>query len=483
METFTKTSQEGLAEGAGELAKQSKELGVKLEQRAKDSRLPKEVQKQLQGIIKELENPKILEGLKELGKEVKHLNKDPKVPKEVKKNLHWLIIELNRPKGLDGLKELHKEIDRLAKDPHIRKQLKQQMQQLKKQSSGEIKRIERRPERDAKQVKELVHLNRAVQHLTTKLADLAKDPVPPKELKAKILQLAREPNVPKDIREKLVEVADAPPKERQGKLKKIEEAGLLPALWKLGAGKEGEDTYQPDCSKETFMFAVRGSGENEEETNYLGGTKDHPSAISKLFDSLNTPPATAGVYGIPYAASEAGHFFIETQGFQVGAELPDNTRRGASVLASMIKKQIKECKGENLDRKKIILSGYSQGAVVVRAAVASLPVDLQKHIHGITLFGDPGPQQAGPDLPSDLKGRTYNKCLHGDPVCDENLRSLHPGSVAARIGGLELCAAVLVAKIGMESCPHFSYQGEVPNATTFLNELPALHIDETGPPG
>ncbi|MFJ1998399.1 cutinase family protein [Streptomyces asiaticus] len=214
-------------------------------------------------------------------------------------------------------------------------------------------------------------------------------------------------------------------------------------------------TGRADCSKGAFLIAARGSGEtNNEGQQNLGGTAKKPSALTVLFNKLNRPVGSTGVYGVPYAAVDAGRFFLDT-GPSGHRRVPDSTQFGAIQLASAVRAQA-ECP----NHQKIFLAGYSQGAIVVREALALLSPDIRDRISGIALFGDPIiPERLGPEVPRDL--RTISPCEPGDPICDRSL------SAPRRRGALLACTKGLIGSLS--TCAHFAYSGEpADRAAAFL---------------
>ncbi|NEW71025.1 cutinase family protein [Streptomyces rapamycinicus] len=207
-------------------------------------------------------------------------------------------------------------------------------------------------------------------------------------------------------------------------------------------------THPADCSKGAFLIAARGSGEtNNEGQQDLGGTAKKPSALTLLFNDLNSPVGSTGVYGVPYAAVDALTFLSDT-GPSRHRRVPDSTQFGAIQLAAAVRAQA-ECP----NHQKIFLAGYSQGALVVREALALLPPDVRSRISGIALFGDPiVPRRLGPEVPADLAGRTTSQCADGDPVCDPSLSEVSRGAALALCGVGGLAGR-------FTRCRHFSYSG------------------------
>ncbi|TKX24094.1 cutinase-like protein 5 [Elsinoe australis] len=94
-------------------------------------------------------------------------------------------------------------------------------------------------------------------------------------------------------------------------------------------------------------------------------------------------------------------------------------RRGSSDVVARLRRQSAACPDQ-----KFALVGYSQGAVVMRAAVTSLSTSIQNKIVALVMFGDPANRQGrGDDWPAVLRPRDLQICAEdggGDPVCNAN---------------------------------------------------------------
>jgi predicted esterase len=237
-------------------------------------------------------------------------------------------------------------------------------------------------------------------------------------------------------------------------------------------------TEQPEpalCAEPTFLLAARGSGEKSEAefpgSHNLGGEPAKPatprrsaqpakpSALSVLYEKLNQPVGSAGVYGVPYKAIPAyPSFYNESHYDSDHPTVPASTLAGAKLLADEISKHA-ACHNQ-----KILLAGYSQGAVVVREAVKMLPPDVQNRISGIALFGDPVSLkgvQVGAPLPETLEDRTVSQCAQGDPICDTSLSEAERKAILVRDCGL------------FGACPHYNYPGGLADlAAVQLRQMP-----------
>jgi cutinase len=141
------------------------------------------------------------------------------------------------------------------------------------------------------------------------------------------------------------------------------------------------------CRDLTFIFA-RGTGE-------LGtmGTVVGPPIAQALQSSLGKNAVS--VQGVNYAASAAGN-----------ADLGSS---GGLAMASLAKQALSAC-----PKTKLVLSGYSQGAMVVHNALSSRGVN-GANVAAVALFGDPlnGEAVQGVD-----KSKVDEVCGSSEFICD-----------------------------------------------------------------
>ncbi|MFI8901137.1 cutinase family protein, partial [Streptomyces virginiae] len=227
--------------------------------------------------------------------------------------------------------------------------------------------------------------------------------------------------------------------------------------------------HQPICDKATFLLAARGSGEPDESeypgSHNLGGipkrpgVHEQPSALILLHQKLDQPVGTTGIYGVPYEAIWSPSFYRQSAFWSNHPKVPESTKTGAELLADEIRKHA-ACPGQ-----KILLAGYSQGAVLVREAVNMLPREIQDRISGIALFGDPLTMpgtRIGAALPKRLSAKSW--CAKGDPICDTKVSVYHRYT---RL--LALCSNKPLSGL----CEHFNYpKNDVDHAVDFLNRVP-----------
>jgi cutinase len=165
------------------------------------------------------------------------------------------------------------------------------------------------------------------------------------------------------------------------------------------------------------------------EVIFARGTSEPPGVgnVGQAFvDALRTQlgPKSVDVYPVDYAASSD---FTDREAF-AGTVVAGVKDAGAHVQST----------ATNCPNTKIVLGGYSQGAVVagyvtaaqVPAGVpaslmpAPLPPKVGDHVAAVTLFGKPSPtfltQYDAPDLtigPS-YASKTIDLCAQGDTICD-----------------------------------------------------------------
>jgi cutinase len=137
------------------------------------------------------------------------------------------------------------------------------------------------------------------------------------------------------------------------------------------------------CQPLTFIFA-RGTAELGNMGFIVG-----PPVAKELRSLLNNKVV---VQGVDYPASIEGNAAL-------GAA-------GGPTMANMVKQALSQC-----PQTKIVLGGYSQGAMVVHDAAKKLA---DGQVAGAVLFGDPFKDQAVAKV---AKANTKEYCAQGDPVC------------------------------------------------------------------
>ncbi|KAK1141143.1 hypothetical protein N8T08_009310 [Aspergillus melleus] len=152
----------------------------------------------------------------------------------------------------------------------------------------------------------------------------------------------------------------------------------------LGSITENDVTNNKGCKELTFIFA-RGTT----EMGNMGSVVGPP--VAQNLNSLTGNKVA--VQGVDYPASAEGNAML-------GAA-------GGPKMASLVQQALKQC-----PNTKVVLGGYSQGAMVVHNAASKLSAG---QISGAVLFGDPFKAQAVGKLD---KSKTKEFCASGDPVCE-----------------------------------------------------------------
>ncbi|KAE8334013.1 cutinase-domain-containing protein [Aspergillus sergii] len=163
---------------------------------------------------------------------------------------------------------------------------------------------------------------------------------------------------------------------------KTVESRQLPGMGSL-PGLENGVTQNAGCQELTFIFA-RGTS----EMGNMGSVVGPP--VANQLASLTGNKVT--VQGVDYPADAAGNA-------NMGAS-------GGPKMAELIQQAKKQC-----PNTKVVLGGYSQGAMVVHNAASKVGADA---ISGAVLFGDPFKTQGVGQLASD---KVKEFCASGDPVC------------------------------------------------------------------
>ncbi|KAM0559349.1 hypothetical protein ACHAPJ_004373 [Fusarium lateritium] len=157
-----------------------------------------------------------------------------------------------------------------------------------------------------------------------------------------------------------------------------------------GSGFSGstQNGLSGDCKDVTIIFA-RGTSEMGNVGSVAG-----PPFFQALAEKIGNDKLA--VQGVEYSASAAG---IAQMGDKAGSE----------KMASLVKQAYQKC-----PKTKVVLSGYSQGAMLVHNAAKSLPAETTKNIAAVVNFGDPFQKQAVQGVPAD---RVKIICHSGDGVC------------------------------------------------------------------
>ncbi|WP_281908302.1 cutinase family protein [Nocardia cyriacigeorgica] len=167
----------------------------------------------------------------------------------------------------------------------------------------------------------------------------------------------------------------------------------------LGLGY-GSSAARADSCAAVEMVVARGT----HEPGYLGAVVGDP-----LYAAVTAAvPLSVGAYAVRYPADLLD---------------PASVSRGTSDLVDHLVARSAQCPGQ-----RYIVSGYSQGALVVHGALGTgvmalmpglrqLPAILAPRIAAVLLFGDPLRLNAW-SIADMYAGRTRSYCAPGDPICE-----------------------------------------------------------------
>ncbi|MDL9938903.1 cutinase family protein [Gordonia sp. ABSL1-1] len=186
------------------------------------------------------------------------------------------------------------------------------------------------------------------------------------------------------------------------------------------AGTSAADAAPRGCPDVELVFA-RGTIESAPPVGLTG---------LSFADALRRelPGKSVRVYGVQYPASDQ---------FQNRLRFAQTVRDGVVTTQNHIKRVVAVCPGT-----KIVLGGYSQGAVVAGYAVANaidvpvrykqyarfaptpLPAPVARHITAVVLFAPPSDRfirdVGAPPIrvAAAYRGKTVRYCIPGDTICD-----------------------------------------------------------------
>ncbi|CAF9934043.1 MAG: hypothetical protein HETSPECPRED_009085 [Heterodermia speciosa] len=151
-----------------------------------------------------------------------------------------------------------------------------------------------------------------------------------------------------------------------------------------GSNTANDVTNKAACKAITVIFA-RGTGESGNIGSVIG-----PPLLKALQSKVGA--GKVAYQGVPYAASAAGN-----------AQQGGN---GGALMTSLVQQALQQCPDT-----KIVLSGYSQGGLVVHKSASSLAATPPA---AAVIFGDPQNGQPVANVPA-AKLKEY--CAQGDGVC------------------------------------------------------------------
>lgn len=192
-------------------------------------------------------------------------------------------------------------------------------------------------------------------------------------------------------------------------------------------------TKQTQCTN-LVVLGARGSGQGMNEGK-APGFGPQASGAARAAVARVTRSGSVRFAKLPYDAVKLGTVFQN----MANGKYNGSVQSGAKLLRSVLTSIKKSCG----TRTAFLLVGYSQGAEVIRTAVASgLARDVRDRIAGIGLIGDPtyrglarSPidagthdnfggvvvgkgRRSGDAIPADLSANTVHLCQPRDPVCN-----------------------------------------------------------------
>lgn len=169
------------------------------------------------------------------------------------------------------------------------------------------------------------------------------------------------------------------------------------SLESRATGTTANDYVNGGC-KEVIFFYARG-------TNQAGNMGDQPGpqTADGLIASLGT--ARVAIQGVTYSASLLANL-------QPGGCDASEARAFASLLSSA---------ASACPTSKLVVSGYSQGAALVHAAIEQLASTARARVFAAVTYGDTQKKQDGGRIPNFDTARTLILCNSGDLVCEGSL--------------------------------------------------------------
>ncbi|KAH8593632.1 cutinase-domain-containing protein [Bisporella sp. PMI_857] len=141
------------------------------------------------------------------------------------------------------------------------------------------------------------------------------------------------------------------------------------ALNKLGLVGPREENRKPGQCAPVIVVFVRGTSEAPNVGTMVG-----PPAFKSIRKVIGEKNLV--VQGVKWEA------LLST--YQLGGD-----PKGIDDMVAQVKSAVKDCVKGKKDDSKIIMAGFSQGALMTRAAIKKLPTDVVKSVSGVVLWGDP----------------------------------------------------------------------------------------------
>ncbi|KAF2653706.1 carbohydrate esterase family 5 protein [Lophiostoma macrostomum CBS 122681] len=167
--------------------------------------------------------------------------------------------------------------------------------------------------------------------------------------------------------------------------------------------------------------------------------------VTVIFARGTTEPGNVGlVTGPPFfdaLSKQLGNASLAVQGVEYPATFAGFNRNGTDGVPSMtnfINQALTSCPAT-----KVVMSGYSQGALVLRSTASSLPADTMAKINSVVTFGDPG----NPAAITGAEGKTLIVCHENDAVCKGGFITVDHLTYA---DDADAAAGFVVGKVGGE---------------------------------
>ncbi|KAI0865445.1 carbohydrate esterase family 5 protein [Xylaria cubensis] len=162
-------------------------------------------------------------------------------------------------------------------------------------------------------------------------------------------------------------------------------------------GTTANDYLNGGCKDVIFFFA-RGTGQAGNV-----GDQPGPQTADGLISALGA--SKVAVQGVNYAAA------LLTNTLPGGCD-PGEAKSFATLLSGA---------AQSCPSAKLVVSGYSQGAALVHAAVEQLAASARARIFAAVTYGDTQKQQDGGKIPNFDPSKTLILCNAGDLVCEGTL--------------------------------------------------------------
>ncbi|KAI0536269.1 carbohydrate esterase family 5 protein [Xylaria digitata] len=162
-------------------------------------------------------------------------------------------------------------------------------------------------------------------------------------------------------------------------------------------GTTANDYLNGGC-RDVILFFARGSDQNGNM-----GDQPGPQTADRLISALGT--TKVAIQGVKYSAALLNNL------------LPGGCNPAeAKDFATMLSGAATSCPSS-----KLVVSGYSQGAALVHAAVEQLTSSARARIFAAVTYGDTQKKQDGGKIPNFDSSKTLILCNNGDLLCEGTL--------------------------------------------------------------